>query len=75
MVVGVILGLLVTGFLSRWWAGAGNDSWMIASLSASAVLLFGMPASPLAQPWPVLGGTVLAALVSTLFRVLVPDIV
>jgi CBS domain-containing membrane protein len=75
MVVGVMLGLLITGFLSRWWAGSSNDSWMIASLSASAVLLFGMPASPLAQPWPVLGGTVLAALVSTLCRLLVPDLV
>ena len=50
MVVGVMLGLLITGFLSRWWAGSGSDSWMIASLSASAVLLFGMPASPLSQP-------------------------
>ncbi|MET1116078.1 MAG: HPP family protein [Comamonas sp.] len=75
MVLGVMLGLLITGFLSRWWAGSGNDSWMIASLSASAVLLYGMPASPLSQPWPVLGGTVLAALVSTLCRLLVPDVV
>ena len=75
MVVGVVLGLLLTGLLSRWWAGSSHDSWMIASLSASAVLVFGMPASPLSQPWPVLGGTALAALVSTLFRFLVPDLV
>lgn len=75
MTLGVVLGLLVTGFLSRWWAGSGNASWMIASLSASAVLVFGMPASPLAQPWPVLGGTVVAALVSTLCSLLVPDLV
>lgn len=75
MTLGVVLGLLVTGFLSRWWAGSGNASWMIASLSASAVLVFGMPASPLAQPWPVLGGTVVSALVSTLCTLLVPDLV
>lgn len=75
MIAGVILGLLITGLLSRWWAGSSHDSWMIASLSASAVLVFGMPSSPLSQPWPVLGGTVIAALVSTLCRLLVPDLV
>lgn len=75
MTLGVVLGLLITGFLSRWWAGSSSESWMIASLSASAVLVFGMPASPLAQPWPVLGGTVVAALVSTLCSLLAPDLV
>lgn len=75
MMLGVMLGLLITGLLSRWWAGSSNASWMIASLSASAVLVFGMPSSPLAQPWPVLGGTVIAALVSTLCSLWVPDLV
>jgi CBS domain-containing membrane protein len=32
-------------------------------MGASAVLLFAVPASPLAQPWPVLGGNVISALV------------
>ncbi|HEX2875374.1 MAG TPA: HPP family protein [Polyangiaceae bacterium] len=32
-------------------------------MGASAVLVFGVPASPLAQPWSVLGGNVLAALI------------
>jgi CBS domain-containing membrane protein len=36
---------------------------IVAPLGASAVLVFAVPASPLAQPWPVLGGNVLSTLV------------
>ena len=32
-------------------------------MGASAVLVFAVPASPLAQPWPVVGGNVLSCLV------------
>lgn len=35
----------------------------VAPMGASAVLLFVVPASPLAQPWPVIGGNVVSALV------------
>ena len=35
----------------------------MASLGASAVLVFAVPASPLAQPWSVIGGNFLSALV------------
>lgn len=76
--VGVVLGLLLTGLLSRWWGeglGQAASTWMLASLGASAVLLFGMPASPLAQPWPVLAGSALAALVGTVCALWVPDVV
>jgi CBS domain-containing membrane protein len=36
---------------------------LIASRSAYEVLLFGVPASPLAQPWPIMGGSLIAALI------------
>ncbi len=35
--------------------------WLIAPLGASAVLVFAVPASPLAQPWSVLGGNLISA--------------
>lgn len=73
MSLGVALGLLVTTLLSRWWAGEASDIWMVSSLCASAVLLFGMPSSPFAQPWPVLGGTVVSALVGAGVQVWVLD--
>lgn len=74
MALGVALGLLVTGTLSRWWIEAPSSTWLVSSLGASAVLLFGMPASPMAQPWPVLGGTVVSALVGAACQRLVPDL-
>lgn len=71
--IGIGLGILVVGLLSRWWGGDGRDIWLVSSLGASAMLLFGMPASPLAQPWPVLAGTVLSALVGAGVQALIQD--
>jgi CBS domain-containing membrane protein len=61
---GALLGLLCTGLLARAAVGSGAE-WpiLIAPMGASAVLLFAVPASPLAQPWSILGGNVVAALV------------
>ncbi|MEO7152952.1 MAG: HPP family protein [Burkholderiaceae bacterium] len=63
--VGAGLGVLVTALLCQWLAPAGNPAWpwLVAPLGASAVLVFGVPSSPLAQPWAVLGGNGLSALV------------
>ena len=39
-VVGAVIGVLLTAWLSRWWAqGNGTGPWMVASLGASAVLV------------------------------------
>lgn len=61
-VLGAALGLICAEWLSRRLLGESNP-WFVAPMGASAVLLFGVPASPLAQPWPVIGGNLLAALV------------
>jgi CBS domain-containing membrane protein len=62
--VGALIGILVTGLLSAMVAhSSGTALWLIAPMGASAVLLFGVPASPLAQPWSILGGNVVAALI------------
>ncbi|HZX29484.1 MAG TPA: HPP family protein [Telluria sp.] len=58
---GALAGLLLTGALMAH--AAPGAAWLIAPMGASAVLLFGLPASPLAQPWSILAGNVCAALV------------
>lgn len=58
--LGVGLGLLFTEWLSRAALGTAN-AWFIAPMGASAVLLLSVPASPLAQPWSILGGNVVSA--------------
>jgi CBS domain-containing membrane protein len=71
---GALFGLALTGGACRLLLGPGSDlPLLIAPMGASAVLLFGVPASPLAQPWPVLGGNVLAALVGTACALFIPD--
>ena len=61
---GALLGLLCTGLIARAAVGSGPElPILIAPMGASAVLLFAVPASPLAQPWSILGGNIVAALV------------
>lgn len=62
-VLGAALGILVTALISHLLAGPALTPWMVAPLGASAVLVFAVPASPLAQPWSVVGGNTLSALV------------
>lgn len=61
---GALLGILLTGFVSSLVLGPSAAAvWLIAPMGASAVLLFGVPASPLAQPWSIVGGNLVAAVV------------
>lgn len=46
---------------------------LVASMGASAVLLFALPHGPLSQPWAVLGGHVLSAFVGVACARLIPD--
>jgi CBS domain-containing membrane protein len=66
-VFGALVGVLVAAWLSRLAAGAlASSVWLVAPLGASAVLVFAVPASPLAQPWAVVGGNTLSALAGIL---------
>ena len=62
VLIGAGLGLASAGALSHAVMAPGL-AWLVAPLGASAVLVFGLPASPLAQPWAVVGGNVASALV------------
>lgn len=48
--------------------------YIVAPLGASAVLVFAVPSSPMAQPWPVIGGNVISSLVGVAAYRLVPDL-
>ena len=61
---GALYGLLITALFAHYLlARTGTSIFMIAPMGASAVLLFAVPASPLAQPWSVFGGNVISGLV------------
>ncbi len=63
--VGVALGVFATEWLCHQVHGH-SSIWFIAPMGATAVLLFFLPASPMAQPWPVAAGNVLGAFVGVL---------
>jgi CBS domain-containing membrane protein len=71
---GAAAGLFFTALVCLWIVGPSpSGSWLIPPLGASAVLVFALPASPLAQPWPVIGGNTLSALVGVACVHWVPD--
>ncbi|SNS57408.1 CBS domain-containing membrane protein [Sphingomonas laterariae] len=72
--LGALCGIILTGLITRLWLG--DDSILpilVAPMGASAVLLFAVPASPLAQPWPVLGGNTISAFAGIAAAMLVKD--
>jgi len=46
---------------------------IVASMGATAVLLFAVPHGPLSQPWPVIGGHLVSAVIGVSCAKLVPD--
>lgn len=72
--LGAALGLLIAALASRWvGAQLAIDPWLAAPLGASAVLVFAVPASPLAQPWSVIGGNTVSVFIGMACARLVPD--
>ena len=62
--IGALIGLFCTVALGRMLGElVGVNEWVMASLGASALLIFVLPSSPMAQPWAVIGGNMLSALV------------
>lgn len=71
---GALLGVLLTGLCGWLMLRAGPSlPTLIAPMGASAVLLFAVPASPLAQPWSILGGNTVASLVGVTAAMLFTD--
>lgn len=72
--IGALCGIAFTGGLMLWLLGpATYIPWLVAPMGASAVLLFGVPASPLAQPWSIVGGNLVAAVVGVTCALWIPS--
>ncbi len=61
-ILACLAAILLTGFLTRTYA-IEHAPILVASMGASAVILFVLPSSPLAQPWPFVGGQMLPAII------------
>ncbi len=72
--LGAAIGIALTALLGALLVKGTDLPLIVAPLGASAVLVFAVPASPLAQPWPVIGGNTISALVGVAVYRLVPDV-
>src|SRR5687768_16608680 len=71
---GALIGIWLTSMVSGRIVSAGSYMpLIIAPMGASAVLLFAVPASPLAQPWSIIGGNTISALIGVAVAYLVAD--
>ena len=60
--IGALLGLAISSLIS-WYVLGDFNAWYIAPMGASSVLLFAVPASPLAQPWNMVVGNTIAGII------------
>lgn len=61
---GALLGIGLSALIGTMLVAVpGAGLLLLAPMGASAVLLFVVPSSPLAQPWPIVGGNVVSAVV------------
>lgn len=71
--LGALAGMALLGYLHASLADPADQVLIVGSFAASAVLLFGAPKSPLAQPRNLLGGHVLSAVVGVSMRLALPE--
>lgn len=64
--LGGILSIFMLIMLSHWGLDGNGGTFFVASMGASAVLLFAVPHGQLSQPWPVIAGHGLSALAGVL---------
>jgi len=71
--LGALLGLTLSSFIS-WWMLGDINAWYIAPMGASSVLLFAVPASPLAQPWNMVVGNIIAGIIGVTCAMYIPNL-
>ncbi|WP_109481878.1 HPP family protein [Paraburkholderia sp. C35] len=72
--LGALIGIAFTGGSMHLLLGPdASIPMLIAPMGASAVLLFAVPASPLAQPWSIIGGNLVSATVGVTCAMLISD--
>ena len=62
-VIGGFAGIFAIILTSGYFVGMDNAAFIVASMGASAVLVFGVPHGALSQPWQVFGGHAVSAII------------
>ena len=68
------VAIFLTGWLASLTIDGGGLKTLLASMGASAVILFAMPHSPVARPWPLVGGHFISSFIGILCAIWIPQI-
>lgn len=71
--IGSFIGIGLIGFISSQYFALHDSLFLIGSFGASAVLVYGVINSPLAQPRNLIGGHLLSAIVGVTIHKLIPN--
>lgn len=72
--LGALVCLSLTAAICVYAPPAPGLPSIVAPLGASAVLVFAVPSSPLAQPWSVIGGNAISAIVGVATYHFIPEV-
>jgi len=72
-VVSCFSAILAVAWISQQFSLSPAFPILIASMGASSVIVFIIPSSPLAQPWPLVGGQLVSTVIGVLCAQLVSD--
>ena len=72
-IVGAFVATLLASFFSNSILEAEGMPMVLASTGASAMLIFAIPHSPVSQPWPIVGGHLVSALIGITAYYLIPN--
>lgn len=72
--LGAFFGILAVFYSSTFFLQGSAAYLIVASMGASAVLLFAVPHGPLSQPWALIGGHFFSAIVGVSCAKFIPDI-
>lgn len=70
--VGAFVGIGLIGYLQHFYLPPDDNTFLVGSFGASAVLIYGVVDSPLAQPRNLIGGHLLSAFLGVTVNALVP---
>lgn len=71
--IGGCIAIFCVVLVSQRFVGTDSSALLVASMGASAVLLFALPHGPLSQPWAVVGGHGISALVGVTCAAFIAD--
>jgi CBS domain-containing membrane protein len=72
-VISCFIAIFATAWISQLFNISTLYPNLIASMGASAVILFIVPNSPLAQPWPMVGGQLVSVMVGVICAQIISD--